>query len=190
MKFQGKEVKKIRVNIDMQEDLWLKNTREVADLREEVSKANGRRCEMTGEPLKRAALDHCHRTGVVRGVISQHNNVLEGYILKYFQKYVAKHTNLNLPQWLRKLADYLELDFERKLHFRNIHDMNMKLSSCLKPDICEMLDYDFGIKKQTNECSKQELIEIYMNCYVDMLERHYLAMLKHNKLKRESTDVS
>lgn len=166
--------RKIRLHepVDLSDDLWLKNTGQVADVRTEILENNNYKCEMSGEDIKRPSLDHCHETGCVRGVISQHGNTFEGYVLKYFKKYVEKHTELSLPEWLRSLATYYETDFRRGLHFRTIHDVQVKLSNMTREDIVTQLRIDFELKADAKS-DKPTLIRTYLAALAKKLEADY-----------------
>lgn len=57
-------------------------TKQLPDFRREMWEAQGRCCKLTGEPLalENAVVDHCHVTGVVRGVLSRGANTMLGKI--------------------------------------------------------------------------------------------------------------
>lgn len=173
--------KKIRVNIrTLPSDLWVRNTQDVSNLRSCILSENNNTCELTGELIKRPTLDHDHLTGRNRGVISQHNNTMEGYVLKYFNKYVKNHTELSLPNWLRSLATYYETSFIRGLHFRTVHDMQTKLSNMTKESISSKMFKDFNIVADHDKMSKASLIEMYLEKFVENLEDDYKSVLTEN----------
>lgn len=167
---------------DLSNEFWLRNTKDVTDFRSKILKDNDNRCELTGELIKRPTLDHDHLTGRNRGVISQHNNTMEGYVLKYFNKYVKNHTGLNLPEWLRCLASYYEKSFQRGLHFRTIHDVQTKLSNMTKDQIHHLTLSDFNIKLDVNKQTKGEMMEVYLSNLIDHLENNYKIEVSSEKL--------
>lgn len=59
----------------------LKQT-ELAAWREQQWLAQGKRCALSGQPLalKDAVADHCHKTGVIRGVLARGSNSMLGKI--------------------------------------------------------------------------------------------------------------
>lgn len=82
----------------------LKNAKEIAAYR----KANKPRlCPVMGNRGFSPAVDHCHQTGVVRGVISLEANSFEGRVRSAFRRHGYK-SNLSLSEVLRNLADYLD----------------------------------------------------------------------------------
>ena len=159
--------------VELNPDIWLRNTEDIRNFREQVLKLNGGVCEMTGETVKRPALDHSHVTGQVRGVISQHNNTMEGYVNKYFNKYVKNHTTLTKSEWLRSLANYYESDWStRLLHFKTVTNKEDQLNRLTKDAICAEIFNSYGIDL-TEKCDnmvKLDLINEYIKRFVEDLE--------------------
>lgn len=154
-------------------DLWIMNTNEVAQMREEVLSSNGGLCEMTGEPIKRPSLDHDHSDPpVVRGVISQHCNTMEGYLIKYFNKYCKHNTKLTLSEFLRKMADYFEKDWNRGLHHRAISDKQTKLCRTTNQELIDILINDYNHIPESG-LLKDDLINLIIDFYIKDLERIY-----------------
>jgi len=68
-------------------------------------------------PPEEAVIDHQHKTkaenigengaGLIRGVLHRSTNALEGKIVNNFKR-LGLHKYINLPDFLRNLADYLE----------------------------------------------------------------------------------
>ena len=76
-------------------------------------------CPIQGIPLSQdnAVLDHCHRTGRVRGVISRDANALMGKIENYCSRFMASSGGVGLPQLLGNIADWIEADYsDRPMH--------------------------------------------------------------------------
>ena len=69
------------------------------------------KCAICGTPLAgiRTALDHSHKTGLLRGVLCSGCNSLEGIVLKGAQRYAkASHMiKTDYLQWLDRLRSYL-----------------------------------------------------------------------------------
>lgn len=164
-------------------DLWVNNTKEVAELREEVLESNGWLCEMSHEPIKRPSLDHDHsEPPIVRGVISQHCNTLEGYFRKYFKKYCEKHTDLTISEFLRKMADYFEKDWNRGMHHRAISDYQTKLCRVNMSDLIILLkeEYDYT---PDSKLQKHELIDLIVDFYTKEMEFLYKKLEKESESK-------
>jgi len=154
------------------ESLWVKSTTEVADIRSETLTQNGGVCEMTGEAIKRASLDHDHSSPpIVRGVISQHCNTMEGYIAKYFNKYCKNHTDLSISDFLRKMADYFEVEWGRGLHHRAISDYQTKLCRMTIPQLESICIKEEGLIPTYSE--KKDLIVFLTQVYVNEMEFLY-----------------
>lgn len=84
---------------------------EVADIRSKILAAQGFKCALCGKSLRNsktrggAALDHCHETGVIRGVLCVTCNGGEGKIKSTCIRYGGGTLNWN--KWLRDLVAYL-----------------------------------------------------------------------------------
>lgn len=141
---------------------WLNNAKEIKEFREKVLKENDNKCELSGEEVKRPCLDHDHVSGQCRGVISQHFNTYEGRVLKYWKKYCEHKSDLTLPQFLRKLADYYEKDWtDRPIHYRIVEDYKKQLKYKNKKQIESMLLTHFKYHAKTN-MTRDQLIKKFV----------------------------
>ena len=76
--------------------------------REETWKAQGKKCLLTGKPiaLDEAVVDHCHTTGVIRGVLSRGANTMLGKIENH--RRIAKLTDdVDFARFLQNLIKYI-----------------------------------------------------------------------------------
>ena len=55
-----------------------------------------------------AVVDHCHSTGLVRGVLHRQSNAWAGKIENSWKRFGQNNSDLTLPEALRALATYLE----------------------------------------------------------------------------------
>lgn len=55
-----------------------------------------------------AVVDHCHNTGLVRGVLHRQSNAWAGKIENSWKRFGQNNSDLTLPEALRALATYLE----------------------------------------------------------------------------------
>lgn len=91
---------------------------EVAATREALLKRQGGLCALTGYPLSsdKAVLDHCHTTGLCRGVIHRGVNALLGKLENNHKRY-----GVSLPQMVAMgplLGPYLLKDYsDMPLHY-------------------------------------------------------------------------
>lgn len=67
-----------------------------------------KQCPIFSCKVNDAVVDHCHDTGLVRGVLHRQSNAWAGKIENAWKRYATNHTKLTLPQALRNLALYLE----------------------------------------------------------------------------------
>lgn len=63
-----------------------------------------------------AVVDHCHNTGLVRGVLHRQSNAWAGKIENSWKRFGQNNSDLTLPEALRALAKYLEQDHTDVLH--------------------------------------------------------------------------
>ena len=55
-----------------------------------------------------AVVDHCHDTGLIRGVLHRQSNAWAGKIENSWKRFGQNNSKVSLPDALRALADYLE----------------------------------------------------------------------------------
>lgn len=163
-------LKKKLKRLALDKEKWVATTLEVSQLRNEILDGNGGTCELTGEEIKRPTLDHCHETGKVRGVISQHSNTYEGYLMKYFRKYVERNTSLTISEYLRSMAEYYDRDWKRGLHHRILSDYQIKLCRKTIPELEEILLKDYQ-QKACKEDDKAAMIDLIIEGYIKQLEK-------------------
>lgn len=165
-------LKKKLKRIVLDKTKWVRNTTDVSNLREGVLENNSWTCEMTGEPIIRPTLDHDHApwNPIVRGVISQHNNTMEGFVKKYWYRFVYSKTDLTLPQYLRKMADYLEIEWDRGYHHRAVSDYQTKLCRLTIPEVVEHLKIEYNLKPKGKTPDKAGLIDLAVEAYIKKLE--------------------
>lgn len=92
-------------------------TAQIKAVREQMLKNQGGKCALTGLPLApdKAVLDHCHKTGHVRGVIHRGVNSLLGKLENNMARYGVSHTELYAMG--RGLDAYLRANyFNNPLH--------------------------------------------------------------------------
>ena len=83
-------------------------------------------------------VDHCHNTGMVRGVVSSEGNVLLGKIENAYKRLSKDAKHCSLPTVLRSMAIYLENKSTGILHpegYRQLYKRFSRLSKDLQLDI-------------------------------------------------------
>lgn len=92
--------------------------REIATVRAEMLLEQKGRCALCGDPIpsSEAVLDHCHKTGHIRGVLHRGCNAALGHIENNAPRY--KLTSVaRLTRWLRAIPAYIHGDYgHRPLH--------------------------------------------------------------------------
>lgn len=94
-------------------DIYYLAQSRINDLKGNILKTKSK-CPITGEELAQSShLDHDHRSGMVRGLISPLANLLLGKVENAMSFSTGEK---NLPDILRKMADYLEKPKTNILH--------------------------------------------------------------------------
>jgi len=97
-------------------------------------------------------VDHCHQTGMVRGVVSRVGNALLGKIENFAYRR-CQITQGHLPAVLRGIADYLEQEQLDVLHPVGLTQLTKKFKA-LTSEKQKGILVDLGAKrKQLMECS-------------------------------------
>lgn len=73
-------------------------------------------CPITKADMQDNVLDHCHTTGMVRGVLHRQSNAFLGKIENAWRRYCKKSSNVELATALRNMADYIEKEAGDVLH--------------------------------------------------------------------------
>lgn len=92
-------------------------------------------------------VDHCHKNGMVRGVVSSEGNVFLGRIEKAYKRLSKQAGHCSLPVVLRSIAMYLEKESTGILHpegFRQLYKRFSRLKKDFQLDILLKL----GINRQ------------------------------------------
>ncbi len=164
-------MKRRRSILILDKEKWLSKTEDIRNYRIEKSKEQDGLDPILMEPLVRGCLDHDHWEGRTRGVLSQHTNTWEGYVVKYWMKYVQSKSDRSLSFALRNLAEYLEQDFSNSpLHLSFVSDMRKFLERCTKPTIAAKAMSDLNIELNEEEMTQQEMVEAYLQTFVQKYE--------------------
>lgn len=162
------------VSVALSQDLWVKDSRQIATLREKLIFDQNGLDPILGEPLRKPCLDHDHFEGKCRGVLSQCVNTFEGYVLKAWMKYVSAYTETSLSTALRNLADYLEQDYSRSpIHTGYKDDMLKFLRRCTNEKIIERAESDLGLIIPQGT-QKHESITLYLAEFVRQTEEKFI----------------
>jgi len=70
-------------------------------------------CELPIDP-KQAALDHCHKTGMIRMVLHNNCNGLEGRLNKW-----ANRSKADKKVFMQNVLDYWDIEFDNPIHPRH-----------------------------------------------------------------------
>lgn len=86
--------------------------KEIKEFRDEQIKKQKGIDPITKEPFKETvAQDHCHQTQHCRGALNRNSNAFEGLVVNAYTRCLKWLTDIPLPDILRNLADYLEVDY-------------------------------------------------------------------------------
>lgn len=88
-------------------------------------------CPITKRADFAPVVDHCHKSGFIRGVICREANAVLGRIENAYCRMSESSRVQSLPQMLRNMADYLEAKPAKHVHplgFRQLYKRFMYLS--------------------------------------------------------------
>ncbi len=89
----------------------------------------------TGKKIDKPCLDHDHKTGHCREVLDYNSNQFLGKIESARKRYLYKLKDSEIPEILRRVADYLETDFSSNpLHPKYISIKIKRYSRLSKPE--------------------------------------------------------
>ena len=116
---------------------------------------------ITKEPFKETVVqDHCHITQHCRAALNRNSNAFEGLVTNAYTRCLKWLTNAPLPELLRNLAEYLEVDYSNNPYHtgwqKKIKTSFNKLSAKQQNDV---LQY-FGSQLGSNPKQRKELFRI------------------------------
>tara|TARA_X000001382_G_scaffold20218_2_gene12312 strand:+ start:5070 stop:5522 length:453 start_codon:yes stop_codon:yes gene_type:complete len=130
-----------------------------------------KQCPIFSCKVNDAVVDHCHDTGLVRGVLHRQSNAWAGKIENAWKRYATNHTKLTLPQALRNLALYLETYKTDIMHPVGLKQKVSRFSRLQKADQENILlkknkkDEVFSCtnQKQRTNLYRKSLLKTYVN---------------------------
>lgn len=90
---------------------------DIAKVRALLIKEQKNKSSMTGLPLDKPVLDHCHsieNEQLVRGVLNSNENIILGKIENLYARYVGWWFKGSYPEFLRMVASYIERGVDRR----------------------------------------------------------------------------
>ncbi len=120
------------------------------------------RCPILGVPLTDAVLDHCHKTGMVRGVLSREANSLVGKVENFFYRYCESKSLHSKEQAIRNIAQYLEENMTDVLHPVGLQQLCRSFKRKGKEEQVQELKKLNAKKKEIKSCKNQkERVNLY-----------------------------
>ena len=119
-------------------------------------------CPLLNCQNKNWVVDHCHKTGMVRGVVSSEGNVLLGKIENAYKRLSKDAKYCSLPTVLRSMAIYLEKKSTGILHPEGFRQLWKRFSRFDKDTQLDIL-LKVGIKRDLLEDCKnsQDRTKLY-----------------------------
>ena len=116
---------------------------------------------ITKEPFKEIVVqDHCHITQHCRAALNRNSNAFEGLVTNAYTRCLKWLTDVPLPELLRNLAEYLEVDYSNNPYHtgwqKKVKVAFNKLSAKQQNDV---LQY-FGSQLGSNPKQRKELFRI------------------------------
>ena len=161
----------------------LYTTKDIAAVRALLTKEQNGQSALTGLPLSKPCLDHCHspeNEQLVRGVLNSNENVALGKIENLYVRYIGWWFKGTYPEFLRMVADYIEKGVDKRFrHSCFIKRLNVefnKLNESKKDEVLMLLGKNKG--KNTTER------KTYFNQAIMSKEFGYNTILKTIKKSR------
>ena len=137
-----------------------------AELKEYREKNTPEKCPILGITDFLPVVDHDHKTGQIRGVISNQANVLIGKIENSFRSRCSA-TGISLQETLANIIDYLNQD-QRELHPVGLRQLTKRFGR-MKRGEQERILKDLGVsRKQTTQAkNSKERTRLYRKALID-----------------------
>jgi|TARA_R110002012_G_scaffold86926_1_gene215455 hypothetical protein len=120
------------------------------------------KCPILGIPMTDPVLDHCHRTGLVRGVISREANSLVGKVENFFYRYCESKAINTKEETVYRIAKYLENYKTNVLHPVGLQQLCRAFKRMSKKEQYASLK-EIGAKKdEIKSCKNQkQRVDVY-----------------------------
>lgn len=166
-----RRTKKRAKGVTLSSEYWFRNSKELAQLREELLTQQRGLCAVTGKPTTSPVVDHSHSDGVIRGVLDSQANMLEGRYLSLFNKSkIGVKYNLTFPEFLINLGIYLQkAPTETRLHPKHMEAFRKKVKRWRKEELILRLEKDYGIIPEPKTLVA-DLVQMYVQAWVRGLE--------------------
>lgn len=168
--------RRIVYNFVYDKDKWIKGSAQIKKHREMlIENAHESSCMASGlhfssEGLQGYTLDHCHSTGLIRGVLRSDINIFAGRIEKYYNKILGK-TGLSLIEVLEGLLSYLKSSEEARqsgnymLDFRIVDAELKRISRWKTETLFNKLKNKLELLP-VEEYNRQQIVEMYINQFI------------------------
>ena len=168
--------RRIVYNFIYDKDKWIKGSAQIKKHREMlIENAHESSCMASGlhfssEGLQGYTLDHCHATGLIRGVLRADINIFLGRIEKYYNKILGK-TGLSLIEVIEGLLSYLKLaEKDRQsgnyiLDFRIVDAELKRISRWKTETLFNKLKNKLELLP-IEEYNRQQIVEMYINQFI------------------------
>lgn len=122
-----------------------------------VCEHEGTRCPITNEVMsgKNLHLDHCHRTGFVRGCLSRGANTLLGKVENHFYGFMGERSKTLLIAYLARMIQYLNKGDTDVMHWKGATEEVARFSRLSKDDQVFYLTF-LGIEPAKNEKGRKD----------------------------------
>ena len=105
-----------------------------------------------GTGCSNPCVDHDHKSGMVRGVISMEGNTLLGRVENSFRRF-GTSSNIGLPSVLRNMANYLEKDCTGLLHPVGLKQLSSRFRRLILDDQLLILKSIGAKKNEIKSCT-------------------------------------
>ena len=168
--------RRVVYNFIYDKDKWIKGSAQIKKHREMlIENASESSCMASGlyfsnEGLQGYTLDHCHATGLIRGVLRSDINIFVGRIEKYYNKILGK-TGVSLTEVLEGLLSYLKTSEEDRqtgnymLDFRIVDAELKRISRWKTETLFNKLKNKLELLP-IEEYNRQQIVEMYINQFI------------------------
>ena len=168
--------RRVVYNFIYDKDKWIKGSAQIKKHREMlIEDAPEGSCMASGlhfssDGLQGYTLDHCHTTGLIRGVLRADTNIFLGRIEKYYNKILGK-TGLSLIEVLEGLLSYLKSTEEARqtgnymLDFRIVDAELKRISRWKTETLFNKLKNKLELLP-VEEYNRQQIVEMYINQFI------------------------
>jgi len=121
-----------------------------------------KKCPILKVKLSDAVVDHCHKTGMIRGILHRQANAWEGKVFNSWRRYAQNNSLCSYIETLENLVQYLKRGCTDYLHPVGLVQLGKRFAKLKKEEqVLALKQFNFK-KDEINACvNTEDRVKLY-----------------------------